>query len=187
MRFEEIVKEMEDLQRRVMESMFQDFGRFEPLKGLSLYGTNHFEDLDRRLQTPQRDHESGMPQGEWRVERIDRPGVKGFIARGYYASPGLLKKPEDIIPPLRPKPGEPRRPLYDISSEEDRLKIYVELPGVEEGQIGLDLADGKLKLEAGDFHAEIDLSQWTINPEKMTSQYQNGILKVTIPKEDATG
>ncbi len=105
MNFDEIIKEMEAFQRKVMGSMVDDFGdpgrfkTFEADKGID----ERFKELEKGFQ-------SGMPQGEWRFERIDRPGVTGFIARGIITRPELLKKPEEILPPLRPDPGRPRRP-----------------------------------------------------------------------------
>ena len=41
-----------------------------------------------------------------------------------------------------------------------------------------------LRLHAGDFEAEIELNRWIIDPDKMNTEYNNGVLEVTIPKED---
>ena len=179
MNFDDIIKEMEAFQRKVMGSMLDDFGdsgRFKPFGG--------FEGVDERFKELTKGSQSGMPQGEWRFERIDRPGVKGFIARGMFTHPELLKKPDEILPPLRPEPGRPRRPLYDIQAEEGQLRIYIELPGVDEDAISLEVMDGVLRLHAGDFEEEIDLKRWIVDPDKMATNYGNGVLEVTLPKED---
>ena len=179
MNFDEIIKEMEAFQRKVMGSMLNDFGdsgRFKP------YGA--FEGIDERFKELEKGDQSGMPQGEWRFERIDRPGVTGFIARGMFTHPEALKKPDEILPPLRPEPGRPRRPLYDIQTEEGLLRIYIELPGVDEDAINLEVVDGILRLHAGAFEEEIDLNRWIVDPDKMVTKYGNGVLEATIPKED---
>ena len=179
MNFDEIIKEMEAFQRKVMGSMLDDFGdsgRFKPFGG--------FEGIDERFKELEKGFQSGMPQGEWCFERIDRPGVTGFIARGIITRPELLKKPDEILPPLRPEPGRPRRPHYDIQAEEGQLRIYIELPGVDEDAINIEVTDGMLRLHAGDFEEEIDLNRWIVDPDKMATKYGNGVLEVTLPKED---
>lgn len=179
MNFDEIIKEMEAFQRKVMGSMLDDFGDPERSKPFGGFGG-----IDERFKELEKGFQSGMPQGEWRFERIDRPGVKGFIARGMITHPDVLKKPDEILPPLRPEPGKPRRPLYDIQAEDERLRIYIELPGVDEDAINLEVVDRMLRLHAGDFEEEIDLNRWIVDPDKMATKYGNGVLEVTIPKED---
>lgn len=181
MRIDEIMKEMEAFQRKIIESMFEGFTYPELFNGFETReGQRLFNDVDKIVKGL----ENEEPKGEWRIERIDEPGVKGFIARGYFSSSNPLKKPEEILPPLRPQPGEPRKPLYDVHAEEDFLRLYVELPGVEKDQIKLNIAEGKLILEAKAFREEIDLSRWVVNPEGMIWKYRNGVLEVSIPKED---
>ncbi len=179
MNIDEIIKEMEAFQRKVMGSMLDDFGdpgrfkTFEADKG-----------IDKRFKELEKGFQPGMPQGEWRFERIDRPGVTGFIARGIITRPELLKKPDEILPPLRPDPGRPRRPHYDIQPEDGQLRIYIELPGVDEDAINLEVVDRMLRLHAGAFEEEIDLNRWIVDPDKMATKYGNGVLEVTVPKED---
>ena len=182
MNFDDIIKEMEAFQRKVMGSMlgdmdesFKPFGNSEPRR---------FNAFDEGFKDLEKAFESNNPQGEWRFERIDRPGVKGFIARGIITHPDALKKPDEILPPLRPEPGRPRRPLYDIQAEDGQLRIFIELPGVDEDTINLEVLDGKLRLHAGDFEEEIDLHPWIVDPDKMATVYGNGVLEVAIPKED---
>jgi HSP20 family molecular chaperone IbpA len=187
MNYDEIIKEMEAFQRKVMGSMLDDFGDFRRLKPFEAFENERdeadggfygiFKELEKGFQ-------SEMPQGEWRFERIDRPGVKGFTARGIITRPELLKKPEDVLPPLRPEPGRPRRPLYDIQAEDGQLRIYIELPGVDENDINIEVMDRKLRLHAGDFEEEIDLNRWIVDPDKLVTKYGNGVLEVTIPTED---
>jgi len=182
MRFDEIFREMEAFQRRILRSAFEDLDRY------SLFGDGRDEDIDPfgrhdgELEAFEKNLETEKPQGEWRFERIDRPGVKGFIAKGFFSSPGILKRPEEILPPLRPEPKGPREPLNDIHEEDERIRIYMELPGVEEDEIDLEVSKEALRLEAGDFKTEIDLSSWILDIDGMSRSYRNGVLEVVIPR-----
>ncbi|MDP6049313.1 MAG: Hsp20/alpha crystallin family protein [Candidatus Bathyarchaeota archaeon] len=179
MNFDEIVNEMKAFQRKIMESMLDDLGDLEQFKPLG-----GFKGINQRFRDQEKGFQSETPQGKWRVERINRPGVRGFIFRGMITQPELLKDPEDIIASPRPKPGSPRRPHFDIYAEKGHLRLYVELPGVDKDAINLEVVDGMLRLHAGDFEAEIELNRWIIDPDKMNTEYNNGVLEVTIPKED---
>jgi HSP20 family molecular chaperone IbpA len=162
MNFDDVFKEMEEFQRRMMQSFKLDF-----------------DELEKRL-------ESGKLKGEWKLEPIERPGMRGFIARGFFATPEPLERPEGILPPLSPKlrePTGPREPLYDISVREGAIQVFIELPGVDESEIELKVEDGRLGVEAGDFRTEIDLSAWIVDSEGMTTGYRNGVLTVSIPKK----
>jgi len=159
MNFEDIFKEMEEFQKRMIESF-----------------SNDFELLEKEIS-------NGNLKGEWKFEPIEKPGVQGFIARGYFSNPTPLERPEGILPPLRPKQREPREPLYDINVRDKVLQIFIELPGVEEEEIDLDLGDGKITLTAGDFKTEIDISAWIIDYEEMTTEYRNGVFTISIPKK----
>jgi HSP20 family molecular chaperone IbpA len=158
MKIDDIFREMEELQKKLADDMFRDF-----------------DDLEEMVK-------SGKLEGDWRFEPIERPGMKGFIARGYFSTPSPLERPTDILPPLRPKLREPREPLYDISVGEDELTLFIELPGVEEKDINLEVTDGKLSVEAKDFKTEIDLSGWVLKTDEMKKEYRNGVIKVVIPK-----
>lgn len=158
MNIDDIFREMEEMQKKLADDMFRDF-----------------DDLEEMVK-------SGTIEGEWRFELIERPGMKGFIARGYFSTPSPLERPTDILPPLRPKLREPREPLYDISVGDDELTLFIELPGVEEKDINLEVTDGKLSVKAKDFKTKIDLSSWVLKTNEMKKEYRNGVIKVVIPK-----
>ena len=161
MKFEEILREMEDLQRKMMDSMFTDF-----------------EDLEKRL-------ESGELQGEWRMEPIERPGMRGFIARGFFSTPEPVERPQGILPPLKPPLRDLREPLYDIDEGKDSIQLFIELPGVEEEEIEIKAEARNLEVKAKSFHANIDLSRWILDTDKIATEYRNGVLKATIPRIEA--
>lgn len=158
MNFEEIVREMEAFQRRMMETIIGDF-----------------EDLEKKLET-------GETQGEWQIDPIERPGIRGFIARGFFKTPEPLKRPRDILPPLKPPTTESREPFYDINEGENALRIYIELPGVEEGEIEMKADQKSFEVKAQNFQTQIDISRWILKTDDIATEYKNGVLKVTIPK-----
>lgn len=161
MKFEEILREMEDLQRKMMDSIFTDF-----------------EDLEKKF-------ESGELKGEWRMEPIERPGMRGFIARGFFSTPEPIERPQGILPPLKPPLTDLREPLYDIDEGKDSIQLFIELPGVEEEEIEIKAEARNLEVKAKSFHANIDLSRWILDTDKITTEYRNGVLKATIPRIEA--
>jgi HSP20 family molecular chaperone IbpA len=172
MSFDDIFKEMRDFQKKLSKDMFKGFGSFGDLESFG-----DIEKLEKKIK-------EGTMKGNWQFEPIEKPGMKGFIIRGYIGTPQLGDKPDEILPPLKPKLKDPREPLYDISVGTKTLTTYIELPGIKEDEIKLGFEDRKLSLEAGNFKTKIDLSGWIINPEKKKTEYRNGILQITFPKTD---
>ena len=173
MKIDELFREMEEFHKRMTENMFKGFSPFDD-------GFPNFDALEEQKK-------SGELKGDWKIEPIEGPGMKGFIARGFFSTPGRperppMERPTDILPPLKPNLKELREPLYDVSVGGDKLTLFIELPGVNEQDIRLDFEEKRLKLEAGNFGTEIDLSSWVIQPEERTTEYSNGVLKIVIPK-----
>ena len=161
MNFEELLREMEAIQRRMAERMSSQMG-----------------DLDRLI-------DEGQLEGSWQVEPFEEPGVKGFIARGYFRTPDPLRRPEVIPPPLKPlkpMPGEPREPLYDVREREGEVELYVELPGVEEDDVEMEFGPGELKVRARDFRATIQLPEGNLDTGNVEKTLRNGVLSITIPR-----
>lgn len=157
--FEEILKEMEALQRRMAEAVFSELG-----------------DLDMRV-------ESRDLEGDWHIEPLEGPGLRGFIARGYFRTPDPLERPKPILPLLKPLRRRPREPLYDVSEGEDIVQLYIELPGVKREEINLETGSNSLEVKARDFHAVIELPEGDLDTENFTTEYENGVLTVTIAKK----
>jgi len=156
MNFEEMVKEMETLRKKMAEEMFQDF-----------------ENLERKFK-------NGDLDGNWKFEHIDEPGMKGFIARGFFSTPGIPRIPEPEVP--KPLDTDPREPLYDLRDGDDTVQLFIELPGVEKDEITLAPHDGDLEVNAKNFHTIIELPKGAIYSDKVSTELRNGILTVTIPK-----
>jgi HSP20 family protein len=80
--------------------------------------------------------------------------------------------------------SETREPIVDIFDETDRFQVIVELPGVEEKDITVEIKENTLTLTAGKgerkYKKEIDLG-FPVKGEPK-KQYKNGILEINLKK-----
>ena len=149
--FDEVFRDMDLFHRMLMQKMFREF-----------------DEIERQIR-------SGKLEGEWDVKPIERPGVKGYVARGRFWS----REPWSIS---RQAIDEAREPLTDVFEDRDSVKLYVELPGVEKDDIQLNITEGKAEIKAKNFFKRIDLPTQNVDSEKASAEYKNGVLKVSIPK-----
>lgn len=113
-------------------------------------------------------------------------GVYGFSiktmtgGRPVVESFGNIKKT-----PKGPTVEEEREPLTDVFDEKEEVRVYAEMPGVNEEDIKLDLKGDILDIlaKSGDkkYHKEI-LLPVKVKSETLISSYKNGILEVKIRK-----
>jgi HSP20 family protein len=84
-----------------------------------------------------------------------------------------------------PAVEEEREPIIDVFDEKDEVRIYAEMPGVNETDIKLDLKEDILDISAqtGDrkYHKEILLPA-KVQAGTLTSSYNNGILEIKVKK-----
>jgi len=87
--------------------------------------------------------------------------------------------------PKGPAVEEEREPITDLFDEKEEVRIYAEMPGVNEEEIKLDLSDDILDISAKNhdkkYHKEVLLPS-KVKAETLTSNYKNGILEVRIKK-----
>lgn len=126
---------------------------------------------------------SGKMQGEWNIKPIERPGVKGYVAQRHLRfgdNPNELNKPLTI-----PEEGleEVREPLVDVFEDKDAVRLYVELPGIEKDDIQLSVTGGHAEIKAKNFYKQIALPPRDVEFDKVSANYKNGVLQVTIPKK----
>jgi len=144
---------------------------------------SYFKKLSERMFKEMEEIEkavrSGNLQGEWEVKPIEEPGVKGYVARGRFQLGEPLTIPKQAI-------DEVREPLTDVFEEQDHLKLYVELPGVEKNDIQLNVTEGRAEVKAKNFYKVVDLPTRDVEFEKATANYKNGVLEVIIPKTKKT-
>ena len=138
---------------------------------------------------------NGKTKGNWQIKQIDEPGISGYIIQGRFGSDRALEPLEPPKPRRRPpmpeRPfeihgtplNESREPLTDVFEDEDTLKIYVELPGEEKDDIKLNFTRGNVEIKARNFQTTVELTNKYIDAEKASTEYKNGVLKVTIPKK----
>jgi HSP20 family protein len=94
-------------------------------------------------------------------------------------------------------------PRVDIYEEDNAIVLTAELPGVERDNISVDVKDGVLTLKGerssenevteesfyrrersfGSFERRFNLPD-NVDPEKITADYKDGVLKVDIPKPE---
>jgi len=113
-------------------------------------------------------------------------GVYGFSiktslgGRPVVESFGNIKKT-----PKGPTVEEEREPITDVFDEKEEVRVYAEIPGVNEEDIKLDLKGDILDIlaKSGDrkYHKEILLPA-KVKSETLISSYKNGILEVKIKK-----
>lgn len=127
--------------------------------------------------------EEKMPSGT--VRRYG-PFVYGF---SYTAEPGrepIFREFGNIRPSYRGiEPSEGREPLVDVMDEKDKYKIFVELPGVDKGNVKLDVADDSVEVSTNDekkFYKMIRLES-TIDPDSAKASYKNGVLTLELDKK----
>jgi len=87
--------------------------------------------------------------------------------------------------PKGPKVEEEREPITDVFDEKDEIRVYAEMPGVNQEDIKLDLKEDILDISAqsGDrkYHKEVLLPA-KVKAETLTSNYKNGMLEIKLEK-----
>lgn len=84
--------------------------------------------------------------------------------------------------------------LIPVTANEDKdnLQISAELPGVDRADINLELQDDTLSLSATRKQGEQTVSfersftlPYAVQADKVAATYENGVLKLTLPKAEA--
>ncbi len=127
-------------------------------------------------------------EGEIDISHL-KEGMKGIF--GFSIKTAVGGKP--IVEPFGnikktpkgPTVEEEREPITDLFDEKEEIRVYAEIPGVNQEDIKLDLREDILDISAqsGDrkYHKEVLLPA-KVKAENLTSSYKNGILEVKIKK-----
>jgi HSP20 family protein len=134
------------------------------------------ERMFRQMQEIDKAIKSGKLQGDWNIKPINKPGVRGYVAQGRFQLGEPLTFPKPAL-------DETREPLTDTFEEEDHVKLYVELPGVEKDDIQFNITDTQAEIKAENFYKIIALPTNNIEFDKAKANYKNGVLEVIIPKK----
>lgn len=107
----------------------------------------------------------------------------------------------DLDPYWRRAAGRNATPAVDIVETDDRYELTAELPGLDPEQIDVKLADGRLTIKGekkeekeekkegyylserrfGSFQRSFAVPEG-IDPDKVSADFANGLLKITLPK-----
>lgn len=113
-------------------------------------------------------------------------GVFGFSVRTATGGKTVLEPFGNIRrTPKGPKVEEEREPITDVFNEKDEIKIYAEMPGVNEGDIKIDLKGDILEISAetsGRKYRKEVLLPLKAKRDAMSFSYKNGMLEVVIKK-----
>ncbi|PVX26006.1 MAG: heat-shock protein Hsp20 [Candidatus Bathyarchaeum sp.] len=105
-----------------------------------------------------------------------KPNVKEF---GNFKAETRLGKPHMEV-------KEKREPLADIIDADGKVRVIIELPGVEKDDIKLSGTADTLTISVDTprhkYFKEIELPA-KVDSKKATSKYKNGVLDITVPKK----
>ena len=80
----------------------------------------------------------------------------------------------------------------NVHEDKDNLQVSAELPGVDRADINIELLDDTLSLTATRKQGEETVSfersfslPYAVQSEKVAATYENGILRLTLPKAEA--
>lgn len=149
---DEVFRDINSFYKRLMERMFREM-----------------EDFERAIG-------SKPVNSQWDVKSINKPGVRGYVARG-----GFQFGTKPLIFP-KGAVKEQREPFTDVFDKEENVKIYMELPGADKGDIKLNVAEGLAEVKAKSFFKTVKLPAGNLDFEKVVANYKNGVLEVIIPK-----
>ncbi len=123
------------------------------------------------------------------------PGKPRYYYYGFEISIGPDGKPRvREFGNIRPREGtkpiiqEEVEPLTDVIEEEDKIKVVMDLPGVNKEDIRIRVSeDGKkVIVSATDdrkYYKEIDLPA-IVDPSKSKATYRNGVLTIELEKKE---
>jgi HSP20 family protein len=181
--FEKLEKDLKRMMRRAFsfspleEDFFDFFKRFEG-------------EFPKELV-----REEKLPDGSVRKEY--GPFVYGYSVRiGPDGKPvirefGNVKRKVSPAKPVEVK--EATEPLVDVITEEDKIKVIAEVPGVDKQDIKLNVVGKTLSIRAESerrkYSKDVELPE-EVDPKTAKASYKNGILEVTlnrVRKEEKKG
>jgi len=125
-------------------------------------------------------------QGEFKIKGLEKArGVYGFTVRtGLGGIPrvesfGNIRETEG-----GPIVTETREPLVDIFDEGEAILVVVELPGIDEEEIEIEIQDDLLSLSTKGERKYVKemLLPHLVDPATLTTSYKNGILELRVSK-----
>lgn len=158
-----------------------DFGMGKVSFGGLFKGLGNLIDLASKLS-----EEGYEKRGEIRGLPKRAKGVYGFSIRTLAGKPVIESFGNIRETAKGPVVEEVREPMVDVFDEKDLILVIVELPGVSESEIKIEVAGDILNLTASDRdrkYAKEILLPGKVKPDSVKTSYKNGILEITLEKE----
>ncbi len=113
-------------------------------------------------------------------------GVYGFSIKSAIGGKPVVETFGNIKKtPEGPVVKDEREPLTDVFDEKDEILVIVEIPGIGDEGIALNLKGDILEISAAgkdrNYYKELLLPS-KVKPESMTRSYNNGVLEIRIKK-----
>lgn len=125
-------------------------------------------------------------QGEFKIKGLEKArGVYGFTVKTGLGGIPRVESFGNIRETERgPIVAEAREPLVDIFDEGEAILVVVELPGVSEEEIEVDLQGDVLSLSTKGEREYIKemLLPHLVDPSTLITSYKNGILELRVNK-----
>jgi len=150
--------------------------------------TKEFEKISK-LAPEQLQREQTLPDGT--TIRTSGPFVYGYsITVGPDGKPKVREfgnfKAQTRLGKPHMDVKDQREPLADVIPGDREIRVIVELPGVEKGDIKLSGTQDKLTISVDTpkrkYYKEVELP-YKVDSKKATSKYKNGVLDITVPKQ----
>lgn len=152
-----------------------------------------FEEMIRRFEDEMAEmpeEYKGLVSEERTPEGVSRrygPFVYGFSCTQEPGKEPVFQEFGNIKPSYRGiEPSEGREPLVDVMDEQDKYRIFVELPGVEKEKVKLDVTDNSIRIRTEDekkFYKTIDFAS-AVDTDSAKASYKNGVLTVELKKRE---
>ncbi len=121
------------------------------------------------------------------VSRRYGPFVYGFSYTAERGKDPIFREFGNIKPSYRGiEPSKGREPLVDVMNEQERFRIFVELPGVDKEGVKLDVAEDSVEIKTEDekkFYKMIYLES-PVDPDSAKALYKNGVLTLELDKKE---
>jgi len=118
----------------------------------------------------------------------DDPLVYGFSMRTGADGRPVVQEFGNVPRGGAPPDAHCREPLTDVTEEEDKVKVIVELPGVDKQDIDLRSEDRELTIsvdtERKKFCKQLELP-CDVREDSAVAEYRNGVLTVLMDKVEA--